>query len=140
MDKDSLKNIEHEVTVFVRRIVLSDKQHRRLERSAYVILRQLSIQGPAGVKSLAENLHLDISTISRQAAALEKRNYVEKIPNPEDGRSYFYRITEPGVHELDENKQRRYQKLEAALSDWSDEEKRTFADLLKKYNQTVEKI
>lgn len=141
MSKQSLEVIENEVTDFIRRIVMSEKRNGSLDRSAFIILRQLSTYGPAGVKSLAEELHLDISTVSRQAAALVEKNYVDKTPNPQDGRAYFYRITERGTTELDENKQRRFDRLACMLQGWSEEECETFGRLLRKYNHTVgEKI
>ncbi|MBO0995407.1 MarR family winged helix-turn-helix transcriptional regulator [Bacillus sp. SD088] len=137
MDKDAIKIIEEEVSLFIRRIVITEKRNGMLERSAYVLLRQLSVAGPVGVKSLSEQLKLDISTISRQAAALEQKEYIEKMPNPKDGRSYFYGITNLGIKELDDNKERRYDRLSEVLSDWSEEDKLTFGHLLKKYNQTI---
>ncbi len=137
MDKDAIKLIENEISLFIRRIVISEKQNRMLERSAYVLLRQLSVEGPAGVKSLSEQLDLDISTVSRQAAALEQKKYIDKFPNPKDGRSYFYRITDSGIKELDDNRQRRYERLSDLLTEWTEDEKQTFGHLLKKYNQTV---
>ncbi|MCJ7841266.1 MarR family transcriptional regulator [Lederbergia sp. NSJ-179] len=137
MDKDAIKMIEKEISVFIRRIVITEKQNNLLERSAYVLLRQLSVEGPAGVKSLSEQLDLDISTVSRQAAALEQKKYIDKFPNPKDGRSYFYQITELGIKELEDNRQNRYDRLSEILTEWSDEEKQTFGLLLKKYNQTI---
>ncbi|QAS51482.1 MarR family winged helix-turn-helix transcriptional regulator [Halobacillus litoralis] len=137
MSDKSLELIEQQVTDFIRRIVLTEKHRDSLDRSAYILLRQLSSYGPAGVKALAADLHLDISTISRQAAALVEKNYVEKVPNPEDRRAYFYQITELGSKELEENKQRRYQRLAGVLEEWSEEEKEKFGLLLQKYNQTV---
>ncbi|WP_099159139.1 MarR family winged helix-turn-helix transcriptional regulator [Virgibacillus ndiopensis] len=138
MNKESLETIENEVSVFVRRIVISEKRNAKLERSAYILLRQLSTHGPAGVKILADQLQLDISTVSRQAAALEHKQYVDKVPNPRDGRAYFYRITDLGNRELDEAKQRRYDRLSNLLKDWSEEERESFGQLLRKYNQTVD--
>ncbi|MGP4062924.1 MarR family winged helix-turn-helix transcriptional regulator [Halobacillus sp. H74] len=137
MSDKSLELIEQQVTDFIRRIVLTEKHRDSLDRSAYILLRQLSSYGPAGVKALAADLHLDISTISRQAAALVEKSYVEKVPNPEDRRAYFYQITELGSKELEENKQRRYQRLAGVLEEWSEEEKEKFGLLLQKYNQTV---
>ncbi|QHT48775.1 MarR family transcriptional regulator [Bacillus sp. SB49] len=139
MSDRSVEVIERQVTDFIRRIVLTEKQDDSLERSAYILLRQLTTYGPAGVKALSEDLHLDVSTISRQAAALVAKGYVEKIPNPNDGRAYFYRITKLGSEELEGNKQRRFERLSRVLSDWTDEEQETFGRLLKKYNETINK-
>lgn len=137
MSQQSLEVIDNEVTDFIRRIVMSEKRNGSLDRSAFIILRQLSTYGPAGVKSLADELHLDISTVSRQAAALVEKKYVDKTPNFQDGRAYFYRITDLGTTELDENRQRRFDRLSGMLQGWSEEECETFGRLLQKYNHTV---
>ncbi|ASK61818.1 MarR family transcriptional regulator [Virgibacillus phasianinus] len=137
MSKKSIKLIENEVTDFIRRIVISEKRNGSLDRSAFVILRQLSTYGPAGVKTLSNELHLDISTVSRQAAALIEKKYVDKLPNPNDGRAYFYHITKLGTTELDANKQRRFERLSTILQDWTEEERVSFGHLLQKYNRTV---
>lgn len=139
MRRQAMEVIENEVMDFIRRIIMSEKKDGRLDRSAIVILRQLSTHGPAGVKTLADELHLDISTVSRQAAALVEKGYVDKTPNPRDGRAYFYRITDLGTKELNENKQRQIDRLTEVLEEWSDEECITFGQLLKKYNQTVKR-
>lgn len=136
MEKETLESIENEVIEFIRRMVITDKD-RTLDRSAFMILRQLHTYGPAGVKLLAEQLALDISTVSRQAASLADKQYVNKAPHPDDRRAYFYRITEEGSHILQENKQRRLAVLERALHDWSNEDGISFARLLSKYNEAV---
>ena len=137
MKETALKMIENEVTDFIRRIVLTEKKDGRLDRSGFIILRLLFSEGPLGVKKIAEQLNLDISTISRQAAALVDKQYVHKIPNPDDGRAFFYEITNAGEQILEENKQQRLEGLELVLEDWTAEECDTFARLLKKYNQVV---
>lgn len=137
MSDESVELIERQITDFVRRIVMTEQREGRMERSAYILLRQLTTYGPSGVKALAEELHLDISTVSRQASALVEKNYVEKIPNPNDKRSYFYKITELGSDELEGNRRERFERLEEMLKGWSEEEQETFGRLLKRYNETV---
>ncbi|MCD5323388.1 MULTISPECIES: MarR family winged helix-turn-helix transcriptional regulator [Pontibacillus] len=137
MSEQSVELIERQITDFIRRIVMTEQRKGRMERSAYILLRQLSSFGPAGVKTLSEELHLDISTVSRQATKLVEKQYVEKLPNPDDKRAYFYKITELGSKELEGNKQQRFERLEEMLKDWTEEEQETFGRLLKKYNETV---
>lgn len=137
MNEHSLETIEYEMSVFVRRIILTEKKNENLDRSAYLLLRQLYTQGPSGVKTLANKSQLNISTISRQAAALEQKGYVDKIPHSQDGRAYYYQITDLGTKELLENKQVRNDRIKNLLREWPDEECQIFGDLLKKYNQTV---
>lgn len=75
-NQNPVELIEYELTTFIRRAVYLDQSEKRtgnLERSSYLLLRQLDEFGPARVKELAESFKLDISTLSRQAAALEAK-------------------------------------------------------------------
>lgn len=135
MSEPTIELIEQQVNDFIRRIVMTEKRKDSLDRSAYILLHQLSSNGPAGVKTLAEELHLDISTVSRQAAALVAKSYVEKTPNSQDGRAYFYQITRLGAKELEKNKQHRFERISEILQDWSEDEREIFGRLLQKYNQ-----
>lgn len=139
MDEHSLETIELELAILLRRItsITSDKKISSLDRSAYLLLRQIASHGSAGVKALADEFGLDISTVSRQAGVLEQKGYVRRTPDPFDGRAYSLQITELGMKELMENKQARLMKIAELLNDWSEEECALFGDLLRKFNRTV---
>ncbi|MBS4209986.1 MarR family transcriptional regulator [Bacillus sp. FJAT-50079] len=136
MNKHSLEIIELEMAVLVRHLKSVTSNIGKLDRSAYLLLHKLFAEGPLGVKTLANKLQLDISTVSRQTSALEQKGYVEKIPDPQDGRSYFYRITDLGTLEWSKYKEARLDKLTKLLHEWSDEECENFGQLLKKFNHT----
>jgi len=139
MNKQSLESLEIEMAILVRRLtsLTSDKKIGNLDRSAYLLLHQISTHGCAGVRTLADAFQLDISTVSRQAAALEQKEYVYRIPDPQDRRAYALQITDLGKQELVEYKQARSDRLKEVLKDWSDEECQAFAQLLKKFNLTI---
>jgi DNA-binding MarR family transcriptional regulator len=134
MDKHSLELIDLELAILLRRITSTNKKLGTLDRSAYLLLHQIITKGAAGVKALADEFKLDISTVSRQAAALEQKGYVYRIPDPLDGRAYSLDITELGKKEFDENQNVRFEKFESILKDWSVEERKLFGQLLRKYN------
>jgi DNA-binding MarR family transcriptional regulator len=136
MDKYSLETIDHELTVLVRRVTSNHKKLGNLDRSAYLLLHQIIACGPAGVKVLADEFQLDISTVSRQVAALEQKGYVYRIPDPLDGRAYTLQITELGTKEFYENQDIRFTKIAANLTGWTEEERQLFGHFLKKYNQS----
>ncbi|MBP1966209.1 MarR family winged helix-turn-helix transcriptional regulator [Paenibacillus aceris] len=142
MKLDSLEIIELEMAIFVRRLtsLSSDKKFGNIDRSAYLLLHQISTHGGAGVKTLADIFHLDISTVSRQAASLEQKEYVYRIPDPQDRRAYTFQITELGKQELDEYKRARSVRFKEVLKEWSDDECQTFAQLLRKFNLTINEI
>lgn len=137
MDELSLETIDLELAILVRRITsMSIKKLGNLDRSAYLLLHQITSHGPTGVKALADALQLDISTVSRQVGSLEQKGYVFRIPDPLDGRAYSLQITELGTKEFNEYQQIRFEKIADILKGWSDEERQLFGQLLKKYNRS----
>ncbi|MDQ1146498.1 DNA-binding MarR family transcriptional regulator [Bacillus sp. SORGH_AS 510] len=138
MYEQSLETIELELAILIRRStsVSSNKKLGNLDRSAYLLMRRIANRGAAGVKVLAGEFQLDISTISRQAAALEQKGYLYRIPDPLDGRAYSLQITEIGNRVYKEHKQARLERLEELINDWSEEEREIFGQLLKKFNQS----
>ncbi len=71
---------------------------------AYLLLRRLDEFGPARVKELAESFKLDISTLSRQAAALESKELIQRFSDPSDGRVSLFAITKLGKQRLKADK------------------------------------
>jgi len=139
MHEQSLEMIELELAILIRRSTsnTNNKKLWNLDRSAYLLLRRIATKGAVGVKVLAGEFQLDISTVSRQAAALEQKGYLFKIPDPLDGRAYSFQITELGTKELIEYKQARLERIEELLNDWPDEECKVFGQLLQKFNQSL---
>ncbi|MBP1964527.1 MarR family winged helix-turn-helix transcriptional regulator [Paenibacillus aceris] len=132
------ETIELELAILMRRLMAAatNKKVGSLDRSAYLLLHQISSHGSAGVKALAEEFHLDISTVSRQTAALEQKGYVYRIPDPQDGRAYSLQITEIGAKELVSNKQARFERVAELLQEWKMEDQQKFGELLCKFNRT----
>jgi DNA-binding MarR family transcriptional regulator len=134
-----LEKMELEMAVLIRRVtsITSQKKIGKLDRSAYLLMHQLSVHGPQGVKTLAEALQLDTSTASRQAASLEKKGYVSKIPDPFDRRAYFLQLTDSGKEDFHDYKQARLHRFKELTNDWTDEERQQFGHLLNKFNQAI---
>ena len=139
MDKHSLETLELEFAILIRRVSLitTNNKFGSLDKAAYLLLHQITSHGSAGVKVLADESHLDISTVSRQAAALEQKGYVYRIPDPLDGRACSLQITDLGTKEYIEHKQARLAKIADILKSWSDEECEMFGQLLRKYNRAI---
>lgn len=106
MDEQSLEELEVELSILIRRVThtSSHKKTSSLDRSAYLLLHEIVTAGPAGVKALAIEFQLDVSTVSRQAAALEQKGYLLRIPDETDGRAYTLQITETGLEEFQKEK------------------------------------
>ncbi|MCS7462666.1 MarR family transcriptional regulator [Paenibacillus doosanensis] len=138
LDRNKLTEIEVELAKLVRRanFVSPGKDQRIVDRSTYLLLLQLKEHGPAGVKALAQEFRLDVSTVSRQMAVIEKKGYVRRIADPTDGRASSFQINEAGLQELELIGQARVERYSRLLKDWTPEELDTFAELLGRLNRT----
>src|SRR2546421_3316121 len=85
-EKKIIGTLGREIRILVRRMTSLYNSMEILDRSAVLLLAELQSQGPLGISMLATNLQLDISTASRQTAALEAKGLVERLSDPEDGR------------------------------------------------------
>lgn len=133
-EKDIISTIGREIRVLLRRMTSLSNSIEILDRSAVLLLAELQAQGPIGISVLACNLQLDISTASRQTAALEAKGLVERLSDPEDGRVSLLQITELGEAQLQEVRQIYHSMLAEMLEDWSEEDLHLFKDLLARYN------
>ncbi|WP_128380976.1 MarR family winged helix-turn-helix transcriptional regulator [Streptomyces cavernae] len=111
-----------------------------LERSAYILLSRIRVQGPMSIGELSDAFGLDASTLNRQTAAVLRTGLVERIPDPEGGIARKFRITEEGERRLDEERERNVQILERIMADWSDEEIAVFANCLQRFNTDIERF
>jgi DNA-binding MarR family transcriptional regulator len=136
MDEKNLDALNNEMMTLIRRSTL-DKKHGGLDRSSYTLLNYLSSHDKTGVKALAEEFGLDTSTISRQTAVLTGKDYAVQIPDPQDGRSSYFQITELGLETLAKARAIRLQRYEQIFGDWSPEECQTFRKMLAKLNRKL---
>jgi DNA-binding MarR family transcriptional regulator len=70
-----------------------------LEASELAALEHLQAAGPMTQKRLGERLSMSPGAVTAMIDRLERRGYVERIPNPEDRRSALVRITKAGLEE-----------------------------------------
>ncbi|PFG03561.1 MarR family transcriptional regulator [Bacillus sp. es.034] len=135
--ENAVERIEYELTSLIRKAVFRDQSERKigiLERSAYLLMRQLDEQGPSRLKELAEAFLLDISTLSRQAAALESKGLIQRFSDPKDGRVSLFDLTEMGKEKLALDSRMRLEWYVGLLEGWSGEEKKMFGELLVRMN------
>jgi len=59
----------------------------------YVIV---GAEGPWTPTRLAARLEMPLSTVLFRLGRLERRGHAERVPNPDDGRSYLIRLTDDG--------------------------------------------
>lgn len=140
VNDESLESLELEIAMMVRalrtRTVELDKK-QEFKRASYLILLLITKNGPMSVKHIAKKLHLDISTVSRQAADLLADDMLSKQPSKTDGRSYLYDINSKGLDMMTHIRQSRKQRFSKMIQEWDETEIEEFARLMKKFNSLM---
>lgn len=142
-DPAVLAAIEHEVALFIRlservRLGAAEAAGSQLDRSGYLLLTRLERDGSMSVSDLAEALHLDVSTVTRQLAPLQQAGLVQRTP-AHGRRGSVLRLSDVGRAELEAVRAARRELMAEITADWTDEERRVFADLLSRFNNTVQR-
>src|SRR4051812_12877015 len=93
-----------------------------LGSQGFVALGVIGLEGPVRVSDVAQKLNVALSVASRQVSALERAGYVERQPDPDDGRAHRVAITAAGRRVLAESHRRMVDAFSQALQDWTPEE------------------
>jgi DNA-binding MarR family transcriptional regulator len=109
-----------------------------VERAAYVLLARLVLEGPRRSNALAESVHSDPSTVSRQVAGLVRAGLVERRPDPEDGRATLLAPTPEGLRVFEANRDRRNHEISDMTDHWDEDDRVRLAELLERFAGDLE--
>jgi len=137
---DVLEDIERELMLAARHHVMGKRHGDGMERSAYLLLTRLEVQGPMSIGQLAEAFRLDTSTVNRQVAALLRAEHAERIADPDGGLARKLRITDQGARALADERATHCVGLGRVLADWDEDERRLLVDVLTRFNRSVEGV
>jgi len=98
---------------------------------------QASPEAPVTVKSVAQALDLDHSTVSRLLGEVEGDGLITRSPHRTDRRSTVLSLTDEGVKVIEGFEQARLGFLEGLLRDWSVEDIATLAALMSRLVETA---
>ena len=93
-----------------------------LPPAGWAVLVPLDQEGPQRCSALADRLGVDVSVASRHVSALERAGYVDRRPDPLDGRASLISLSMAGAAALARTREVRGTWAAAALQDWTDEE------------------
>ncbi|MFF2997078.1 MarR family winged helix-turn-helix transcriptional regulator [Streptomyces sp. NPDC057950] len=111
-----------------------------LERSAYILLGRIGVQGPMSIRELSDAFGLDASTLNRQTRAAMRSGLVDRVPDPGGGTARKFRLTDRGARLLDEERARGVEGLDRVMSAWSDDDIAGFAACLRRFNTDIERL
>ncbi|RKQ36470.1 MarR family winged helix-turn-helix transcriptional regulator [Kocuria tytonis] len=113
-----------------RKVLKATAAHRELTVVQTNVLTLLTCVPGRRAKDIVADSNLGASGMSRQLAVLEDLGYVQRIPDPQDGRAQLVDITPAGRRALESNLRSDAESLVDRLADLSEEEAaRTSADL-----------
>src|SRR5947209_1302225 len=111
-----------------------------VERATYLLLVHLVKGGPRRAGALAEAVHSDPSTISRQIGHLVKLGFVERTADPVDGRATLLAATTEGRRVFEENRRLRNERFAQILADWSGPDRAALAAMLARLTNSIEAV
>jgi DNA-binding MarR family transcriptional regulator len=94
------------------------------------LLIPLERDGDQRCSALAAHAGVDVSVASRQLAVLERLGYVERRPDPQDGRAALLRLTDAGADALTAARTLRSDWALTALVGWDEADARQLSGLL----------
>lgn len=115
------------------------REHPAVDPSHYSVLFCVSGE-PRRVSAVADSIHSDVSTVSRQVTHLVQHGLLEKIGDPDDGRAQLLSLSPAGRTVIEKLVQRRGSWFEQLLSSWTDEEAQDFEQYLSRFGDDVEAV
>ncbi len=119
-------------------LVKDDIQRYNLNPTEFGVLELLYHQGDQPLQKIGEKILLASGSITYVVDKLEKKEYLERLPYPEDRRITFASITEKGRELLNGIFPDHWKQIEAITAGLSDEEKNQAIQLLKKLGMYAE--
>lgn len=134
--------VEQQFAVMFTRVRSSQRDraarvHPDLQPLAYTMIRQLVRQGPTRAGVLAEQLALDKSIVSRQAAMLEEIGFIERGQDDLDRRAWLLSPTPVAIERVNEVMSTDQARLHESLRDWEVRDVEKLAELLSRLNELV---
>jgi DNA-binding MarR family transcriptional regulator len=141
--RDRAEAVVDQIVRFVRLMKrastrFASQQRDGVEHAAYVLLAVLATEGAQRTTTLAEAVHSDTSTVSRQVAALVRHGLVERQADPADGRACLLAATPAGVACYEHQRRARTEEVADVLRHWSADDLATVTALLARLNTDFE--
>jgi DNA-binding MarR family transcriptional regulator len=113
--------------------VASQLAKQGIDKTSMTLLSALTSIGPVRSNVLAEAVHSDPSTISRQVAALVRDGLIERRADPDDGRASLLAVTDRGRELLETRHRQKSCSIARMLKHWPAEDRERFAELLERF-------
>jgi DNA-binding MarR family transcriptional regulator len=139
---EALRNLEHEIGMLLRKVRKGIGEraiaiHPDLNPTSYSLLLTLVDFGPRRAADLADMFALDKGAVSRVVRQLLDLGFVERTPDPNDGRASILAAAPAAISRFEEAATDRRRKFGERLSDWEPTDIDVLADGLARFNATI---
>lgn len=139
---ESIRRLHQELAVLSRRVrravaVRAAMVHPELRGAGYAMVGEL-LNGPRRATELATLFALDKGAVSRQVGQLLELGLVERLRDPADGRAQLLVATEEARRAFGAVAAQRWELIDERLQDWPQEDLDRFAELLARYNRSLD--
>ncbi len=109
----------------------------KVETPAAAVLATLEAHGQVRPSHVAELLSLDLSSVSRQVAALEREGWISRERDPADSRAALLELSDEGRTVLARLRRAQVEHLSRRLPGWTDAELEHFAASLQRFRDDL---
>jgi DNA-binding MarR family transcriptional regulator len=135
--EDDVVELERALTR-ISHLLTRAKQHDRtvaeagvaVDRASVPVLRMLAdAEEPLRLGELATRLAVEAPHVTRQVQRLERTGFVERVPDPADGRAQLVRLTMEGREAVEAIRAVGRRWMSEALMDWEADDRRRLTEL-----------
>jgi len=137
--EEKLSDLVREHSSAVLRHAAATAKRMGLEASELAALEHLQAAGAINQKRLGERLSKSPGAITAMIDRLERKGYVERIPNPEDRRSALVNITKAGIEESLRHLWPYIEDMKGVEEGFSEEERAVVARYLRAATQATQR-
>lgn len=140
---DSLRHIERELGVLIHRVrrrtvISSPAVHPDLQPAAMPVLVFVVDHEGVRASEVVDHFGIDKGAVSRHVAHLESLGLLTRAGDPDDGRAQILVATDLGRERIAAVRAERRRVVAGRLADWTAEDLSALADLLARYNTSLE--
>ena len=111
-----------------------------VESATHLLLHTLQSEGPMRASALAASVQSDLSTVSRQVAALVSRGLLERRADQSDGRACVLAVTDAGRAAIAEHERGRQAFFDEVLTGWGADELRQFGRQMERFTAAYDRV
>lgn len=111
-----------------------------VESASHLLLNTVDSEGPMRASALAASVQADLSTVSRQVAALVSRGLLERRADQVDGRATLLAVTGAGQAAIAEHERGRQAFFDEVLTGWGTAELRQFAQQMERFTVAYDHV